>query len=150
VAPHHPGRPLAGVVLAAALALGGCNQHLLPNTHDLAGRLILDQATPVERGGGECRGTGGYEDLRSGLPVTATDPSGAVLGSGTLMAAPAPTTPSGDVPEAERRRCVWTFRLRALPERASYDIGIGERGAVTYTREELDTVGWNVEVALGG
>jgi hypothetical protein len=141
---------LARLALLAVLALGGCNQHLLPETHDLGGRVILDQATPVERGGGECRGTGGYSDLRSGVAVTASDSSGAVLGSTTMTALPPPTTPTGDVLAAERRRCVWTFELRALPWRDAYTIGIAERGGVTYTRAELDGSGWNIELSLGG
>jgi hypothetical protein len=134
----------------AALALGGCNQHLLPETHDLGGRVILDQATPVERGGGECRGTGGYSDLHSGVAVTASDSSGAVLAGTEMTAAPAPTTSTGDVLAAERRRCVWMFQLRALPWREAYTIGIADRGEVTYTRAELDSAGWNVELSLGG
>jgi hypothetical protein len=139
----------ARFALLASLVLGGCNQHLLPEAHDLGGRVILDQAAPVERGGGECRGTGGYSDLRSGVAVTASDSSGAVLATGEMTALPAPTTSTGAVRDAERRRCVWTFQLRALPWRDAYTIGIADRGGVTYTRPELESAGWNVELSLG-
>jgi len=141
---------VAALFAVAAFGLAACNQHLLPATRTLAGRLILDQATPVERGGGECRGTGGYGDLRSGLPVRASDPDGRLLASGTLAASPVATNADGQVPVPERLRCVWTFVLPALPERPAYWVGIGDRGAVTYTRDELDAAGWNVEVSLGG
>ena len=141
-------RATVSLVLAVTL-LTACNQHLLPETRTLGGRLILDQATPVERGGGECRGTGAYADLRSGVEVHASDEQGAVLATGTLTAEPAPTDADGDVPLAERHRCVWSFSLPALPARETYVIAIGERGAVSYTRQELDDAGWNIDVSLG-
>ncbi len=111
---------------------------------------MLDQGTPVERGGGECRGTGGYSDLRTGLETIAMDDTGAVLGTGRLTAAPPATDAAGEVPVAERRRCVYTFTLQNLPDRAEYGVGIGERGTITYTREELEAEDWTVTVSLGG
>ena len=104
----------------------------------------------MERGGGECRGTGGYADLRSGVPVRALDPDGTVLATGSLAALPAPTDAQGGIPEAERRRCVWSFTLPALPRREEYAIAIGERGQLAYTREELEASGWHIDVSLGG
>jgi hypothetical protein len=127
-----------------------CNQHLLPETRTLGGRLILDQRDPVERGGGECRGTGGYADLHSGVPVRALGADGTVLATGSLTAhVPAPAA-EGALSEAERRRCVWTFSLPGLPPRDRYGVEIGERGEVSYTREELNAAGWLIEVSLGG
>jgi hypothetical protein len=143
-------RPTAIAIALVAAATLACNQHLLPQGRTLAGRLILDQATPVERGGGECRGTGGYADLRSGVRVEARDGEGALLATGALTAQPPPTDAQGGIPQAERRRCVWAFRLEALPPRDAYEIAIGDRGRVTYTRQELDAAGWNVDVSLGG
>jgi hypothetical protein len=133
-----------------AFLAAACNQHLLPQPQTLAGRLILDQASPVERGGGECRGTGGYADLRSGVPVRALDAAGAVLSTGSLAAQPAVTDAQGGIPDAERRRCVWSFTLPGLPPRDEYAISIGDRGEVGFTRPELEEKGWNVDVSLGG
>jgi hypothetical protein len=141
-----------GALLLVALALpgllGACNPHLTL-ARAIAGSLILDQRDPVERGGGECRGTGGYADLRSGVVVVVRDESGAELGRSPLRARPAPTNADGTVPEPERRRCVWTFALENLEDRPSYAISIGERGAVTYSRAELEAADWQVQVSLG-
>jgi|SRR5829696_8151102 len=137
-------------LVAVALILGACNPQLLPPARAIGGVLVLDQASPVERGGGECRGTGGYTDLRSGVEVTVSDPAGKVLGTSSLQARPAATDAAGDMPLAERRRCAWSFGFRDLPDQPSYEITIGERGAVSYTREELEAAGWTVRVSLGG
>lgn len=142
-------RGLSAAILVV-LAVAACNPQLLAPNRTIGGRLILDQATPVERGGGECRGTGGYSDLRSGVVAVVRDESGTRLADAPLTAEPAPTTAAGTISEAERRRCVWTFTLRDIPERPAYRIAIGERGSVRYTREELEAAGWNIDVSLGG
>jgi hypothetical protein len=139
----------AAVLAAAVLALAACNPQLLPPARAIGGVLILDQRDPIERGGGDCRGTGGYADLRSGVEVTVSDAGGRVLGRDPLLARPAPTDAAGNVPEAERRRCVWEFGFRDLPDQPSYRIAIGGRGAVEYSREELEAEGWTVQVSLG-
>ncbi len=141
------------VALALALLVvlvGACNPQLLPPARAIGGVLILDQRDPVERGGGECRGTGGYADLRSGVPVTVSDPGGTVLDTSQLRARAAPTDAAGQVPPPVRRRCIWEFGFRDLPDHPSYTIAIGERGEVPYTREELEADGWTVQVELGG
>ncbi len=140
-------RAIAGVVVV--LVSLGCNPQLLPPARAIAGVLILDQGTPVERGGGDCRGTGGYADLRSGVEVVARDDSGIRLSTAQLVAAPAATTADGTVPAAERERCVFRFALNDIPDRPAYRITIGERGGLRYTREELAAAGWTVELSLG-
>ena len=137
-------------LLGAALLIAACNQQLLPPARAIGGVLILDQPTPVERGGGECRGTGGYADLRSGVEVTVADPAGTVLDTSRLQARPAATDAAGGLSLAERSRCTWSFGFRDLPDQPSYEITIGERGAVSYTRDELEAAGWTVQVSLGG
>jgi hypothetical protein len=132
------------------LLLVACNPQLLPPARAIGGVLILDQADPVERGGGECRGTGGYADLRSGVAVTVRDAEGTLLGTSNLTARPAPTDAAGEVPLAERRRCTWSFEFSNLPDKPDYKISIGERGAVEYTRAELQEAGWTVQISLGG
>ena len=73
-----------------------------------------------------------------------------MLSTGALAALPAPTDASGAIPEPERRRCVWSFSLPGLPPRDTYSISIGDRGSVSYTRPDLEAMGWNVDVSLGG
>lgn len=136
-------------LLAVAVA-AACNPQLLPPARAIGGVLILDQRDPVERGGGECRGTGGYADLRSGVEVTLRDAGGTVLDTTRLRARAAPTDASGQVSPPERRRCTWEFSFRDLPDHPSYSLEIGERGEVSYTREELEAANWTVQVELGG
>ena len=136
-------------MLATLLLTGACNPRLEAPTRTISGVLVLDQATPVERGGGECRGTGGYRDLRSGLETMATDENGNVLATGRLAAAPAATDAAGEIPAAERRRCVYTFTLQGLPDRPTYEVGVGERGTQTFTREELEAEDWTATLRLG-
>jgi hypothetical protein len=82
--------------------------------------------------------------------VRALDTDGTVLATGSLVALPAPTDAQGGIPDAERRRCVWSFSLPGLPPRERYAISIGDRGSVDYSRTDLEAAGWNVDVALGG
>ena len=140
-----------GLVVAFVLVavVGGCNPQLAPPLRTLGGVLILDQRDPVERGGGECRGTGAYEDLRSGVPVVVRNDRDEQVGTGTLRARPAPTSADGTVPLAERRRCVWEFAVPNLGAEAVYSVAIGNRGAVAYTHDELDKAGWTVQISLG-
>ena len=84
------------------------------------------------------------------MPVRAIDVDGAVLATGELAALPAATDAQGRIPEAERRRCIWSFSLPSLPPRDSYAISIGDRGHVVYSRADLEAAGWNVDVSLGG
>ena len=142
-------RRLVWTIWLAAATVGACNPQLAPPLHTLGGVLILDQRDPIERGGGECRGTGAYADLRSGVTVTVSDPAGSRLGTGSLLARPAPTGSDGTISAAERRRCVWSFEVPNLDARDSYSVAIASRGAVVYTRKELEDAGWTIEISLG-
>jgi hypothetical protein len=142
-------RRLLWTIWLAAATVAACNPQLAPPLHTLAGLLILDQRDPIERGGGECRGTGAYADLRSGVTVTVSDQAGNQLGTGTLRARPAPTGSDGTISAAERRRCVWSFDVPNLDARDSYSVAIASRGAVVYTRKELEDAGWTIRISLG-
>ena len=85
-----------------------------------------------------CRGTGGYKDIKSGLSVTVRDGSGGVLATGRL----------GD----GKRSSVWCtfeFSVGGLPEVEFYSVEVGRRGELTYSFEEMADNNWEVVVSLG-
>ena len=137
-------------VLAALLValLAACSHRPSPPAlHRVTGRYLVHGAYPaVDRrtsSGRPCRAADvGYRDIRAGTPVTVKDGSGAVvaratLGEGTLR-----------VTVLSRQDCVYSFSL-ALPDRGAYLVEVGRRGAVTFSRQDLQRAGWTVALAIG-
>ena len=100
----------------------------------------------VLRGSGEttgttCAGTGGYSDIRTGVNVVVKDGTGKVIGTGTLLDDPDADTVFG--------RCSYVFSV-PVTDADFYSVEVGRRGALTYSRAELEAQGWTVGFTLGG
>ncbi len=85
-----------------------------------------------------CRGTGGYDDIKSGLSVTVRDGSGGVLATGRLGDGKRPSV-----------WCTFEFSVGGLPEVEFYSVEVGRRGELTYSFEEMADNNWEVVVSLG-
>ena len=70
------------------------------------------------------------------------DPSGQVIATGTIG--------SGQQDyQAGYTTCQFKFDEGNVPDEDFYDIEIGGRGSVTFTRQELESNGWKAELTIG-
>ena len=99
--------------------------------------LPLRQANSI---GADCTGTGGYDDLHVGTAVVVRDEAGKVLSTGNLD--------SGKISSLET--CTWAFRVTGLPDAKYYQVEVSHRGQVTYSRADLDSAHWKIDLRLGG
>ena len=106
--------------------------------YEILGSFTL-QSTSTGGSDSNCRGTGGYDDINSGLSVTVRDGSGGVLATGRL----------GDGKRPKVARCTFGYSVGGLPEVDFYSIEIGRRGELTYSFEEMENNNWEVSSILG-
>lgn len=114
-----------------------------PAGHTITGTMTLDAegVDPGDTNTPGCRSKGGYEDIAEGAQVVVKDGAGSVLattalGGGTQTV----TDPGAD--------CVFEFSV-AVPDAEFYSIEVTHRGALTYSRVELEERGWTVSFSLG-
>jgi hypothetical protein len=134
------------LVLAAALAVRvGVGRERAPaaatttTRPSMTGILTLHDPDAAYQYGDVCSGTGGYDDVDAGASVVVTNEQGTVIGTGSLGLGSA--SPGGD--------CVFNFTVAGLPEGRFYGVEVSHRGKVTFSREQLEQDGWNVELTLG-
>lgn len=143
-----PVRTIATALLCLALLLAGCGgpaASASPSSHVLGGTFTLTQKARVVRytNAAECSGTGGYDDIRSGLDVVVRDGAGTIIAKSVLIAAAYDA--AGDP-----NQCAYAFTIAGVPDAPFYSVEVGHRGAVTYSRADLDTLGWKLGLTLGG
>ncbi|MCA1823035.1 MAG: hypothetical protein LC640_01960 [Frankia sp.] len=91
--------------------------------------------------GQSCRGANvsyGYADIEDGTNVIVEDGGGEVIGTGEL---------SGGV--VDPLGCKFDWEVTDLPDTSSYSITVSHRGALHYTRSELEDHDWVVSITLG-
>ena len=96
----------------------------------------------ISRLGQECRGTGGYSDIQSGLDVIIKSGSGNIIAKGNLGS-------DNYKGEYSRVTCNFPFSIGRIPKSKFYTIEVGRRGALTYSYDELEERDWKVELNLG-
>lgn len=89
-----------------------------------------------------CQGKGAYSDLAPGYTITLLNEKAEVVSTAGLQAGwPSETAGTWG-------GCRMEFNLPNVPDAATYTIQTG-RGSLTYTREDLASNGWNIELTLG-
>lgn len=116
---------------AVVLTIAVSPEYTLEGTFQLIDSGIRDLADG-------CFGTGGYDDIRSGLGVTVRDGSGSILATGRLGRG----TMDGSV------KCIFPFEIAALPKVDFYAVEVGRRGELSYSFDELERMGWQVGFSL--
>jgi hypothetical protein len=89
--------------------------------------------------GGHCEGKGGYSDFRDGMTVVIKDQGGTVIATGAAI----------DSSPAPDGGCALQFSLPTVPDVPFYSVEIGHRGAVTYSRADMESFGWKLDLTLG-
>jgi hypothetical protein len=128
------------VFALALLACGGASAppSAAPTPRVLHGTFTLTGT--VEKRVSTCQGVGGYADIKEGLQVTIKDAAGTIVGTSALVFDKTPSPP---------QTCAYTFEVSGLPDATFYNVEAGRRGAVTFSRADLDARGWRVELTLG-
>lgn len=106
--------------------------------HTLSGTLTLPwgQCITESAGSGTLTGTGGYSDIAVGTSVVVKDQSGTVLATGHL------SFKSGN-------GCHWNLKVTDIPDASFYQVEVSHRGAITYSRADLDKANWEINLSLG-
>jgi hypothetical protein len=125
---------LLGVVIAIATA-GGKNT--------LTGTMTLVDPDGFSNSVG-CEGSGGYDDISFGTDVRVSNGEGELIGTGSLGLG----SEEEGLLEGESV-CVFEFEVADLPNEDFYEIEVSHRGGLTYSADEMDEMGWAVDVSLG-
>lgn len=137
--------------LLAVFLLTACGSAAPPTpvTHDLSGTLTLRNGDRVYQSATGCQGTGGYADIDQTLQVVVKSDAGAIIGTSALTSRRPPQTSDVNVTATNNRSCFFDFTVKALPVAAFYSVEVGRRGAVTYSKADLEAAGWKIETNIG-
>lgn len=133
------------LVVVALLIVGCATPAASPVLRTITGTFVLAADKPIIREAGDCQGTGGYDDIGAGVQVTVRDEGDKIIGTGRLAAVP----PTSNTPAEVHRTCRYSFTVAGLPDTTFYSVEVSRRGAVTYSRAELEGRGWKAELTLG-
>lgn len=91
-----------------------------------------------------CFSTGGFTDVNAGTPVVVKDASGKIIGTGQLGEGHY-TSSSGLIEEGTL--CTFDFSV-SVPDASFYSIEVSHRGVQSFSKSDLESVGWNVQLSL--
>lgn len=125
---HVPGAASAGASKGASS--GGSP------THTVIVDFVLNDFASANN---NCTGTGGYNDIGAGTPVTIEDSSGTILGAGSL----------GDG-LATGGSCTWVVNIpKVALGKTFYSAEVGRRGKITQSADELKAANYSFSLSLG-
>lgn len=93
------------------------------------------------RVGETCEGDGGYSDITAGVGVSVRNRQGETVGSSTLEEGSVTDATAGFVD------CTLPFEIE-VPRSDLYLIEVADRGELGYTHEDMQEMGWKVELGL--
>lgn len=135
-------------MVATALALGACRSAPAGGGHRILGEYDVHGVYGAGEGGSPRPGqacaasTVGYQDIHPGTPVVFRDGAGTVLARVALGAGAIRMT------AGFRDDCVYRFSA-TVPDAPAYQIEVGSRGSVAFSRQELAKAGWRAQLTIG-
>lgn len=160
---------IAGGVLVALIVIGAVAFSASQRGGDgltLTGAFTLSDTESVSGTAEACSGTGGYSDFGPGMNVTIRNGSGAIIASANTTSLDADErfgseeeteTEDGDEPMSPKELadsmfeflgCTVVFEVD-VPSEEFYEIEVGKRGELSYSRQELEEKDWDVSLTLG-
>lgn len=103
----------------------------------MTGTYTIGNGQPVDRSNG-CTGTGSLSDIAVGSEVIVRDGADKVIGTDLLELDD----------KADPMHCYYRFAI-SVPDADFYSVDVAKRGAVTYSRADLEGYGWVVVLTLG-
>jgi hypothetical protein len=141
-------RRLAVAALPLVLLLAGCGGQAAAPRHELTGEYTVHG--DYARASGRAPGVGercdaaavGYPDIHTGTAAMVRDAAGKVVGSTALG--------EGRFRLSVLRGddCVFAFSVK-VPDSDHYEIEVGNRGATTFTRADLERTSWKAALVIG-
>ena len=131
-----------GVLLAGGAYIALQNgllspKHTITGTFDLYGGSSSISPNVLVLGS-TCSGEGGYSDIQAGMPITVKDENGKILGATSLGEG------SGSAFD-----CTFTYTFTDVGDASIYSIEGGRRGAVSYTKDQMESQNWTVALQIG-
>jgi hypothetical protein len=137
---------VATTATASAPAKTEAGRKLLSGAFMLLKDGPLDDSFIGGTGGIQCIGQGGYDDLKYETQVRVLDQSGVILG----------VTQLGNGEGVREGRaiptiCRWEFSVDVPADRDFYSVEVSDRrrGQLSYSRSDLDSTDWYVEISIG-
>ena len=126
-----------GAFVATAATGGGSSSkdtHTIRGAFDLNGKVGNDVS---------CSPTGGYSDIGPGTSVTVSSGSGEILGVGSLNSGTDKKVSSYSV------GCTYNFVVYDVPDAPFYKVEVANRGALTFSKADMEANLWTVGASLG-
>lgn len=135
------------VAVSAVVALAGCGGEAAAGNASPAGHTLTVEFTlTVSDSGGSCEGgQGGYSDIDPTTAVTVYDAAGKVVGAAPLGTDCLDTF--GDT--ADPSTAAWTTKVPGIPDSKFYQVEVGHRGKLTFSRAQLAGADWTAQTSLG-
>jgi hypothetical protein len=137
---------IAAFLLFFLAACSGADQEGGDHRQAIVGSLTIEDSYSGFRFGEECRGRGGYDDIRAGAGVSLFDGAGSIIANGSLDAGEPGAEPLGT---DFARHCTFEFYLSDVPRADFYRLEVGGREGPTYSLNELEASDWTVHLSLG-
>lgn len=132
---------VAGGILLAAAVLWVATSGVLSPHRTVTGTLQLysgSDGDQYKNVGGICWGTGGYDDLKAGATIVLKDEAGKLVGTSSLESG------KGDL-----LSCEFAFTIHDVGDARIYQSSIGHRGGPSWTREQMEAMGWRIGLSIG-
>lgn len=121
-------------------------------TKTLTGSFEIRDLAYQEQAGGPCSGSDGYSDIDAGTAISIKNGSGQLIAVGSLGAGVRVATPDAEqymVGGRIQTYCVFPIEVKGIPVSDFYQIEVGRRGVLPYTREALEQKNWQLTITLG-
>ncbi|MBN3993822.1 MAG: hypothetical protein HWQ36_25905 [Nostoc sp. NMS2] len=134
---------LAQTAVGIALAVSPVMAQFVkqPNTNQISGYLELIASGMRGYGTSTCYGGRGYDDVTEGMSVIVKNEEGKIIAIGKTEAGIRPETDSSV-------RCIFDFKIDNVPKSSFYTIGIGRRGEMTFSYQEMEQRKWQITAVL--
>lgn len=136
----------------AALALAGCGEGAAasqaPRTHTITVKFEVSDSSGDDVILCDQGGSGGYSDIGPGTDVTVYDGSGKVIATAPL-GTDCEQPPTSDGGATDISDATWTTIIRNVPDASFYQVEVGNRGKLRFSKSELAGDGWTVSASLG-
>lgn len=115
----------------------------VPTSHTITGTMTLIDSSGWTSGE-ECYGTGGYDDIGEGSSVTIRDGRDAIIATGSLGGG----TGGEAYLDDSTVSCNLSFSVADVPDVDFYQIEVSHRGALSYSKADMVSKGWSVDLSL--
>ncbi|MCJ7491306.1 MAG: hypothetical protein MUP15_04025 [Dehalococcoidia bacterium] len=112
-----------------------------PQAHTVHGTMTVPARDSYLELGKPCSGAGGYSDMEAGTQVVVKNGEGNTIATGRLN--------SGIGKFYVGPACSLSFDIEGVPDSDFYSIEVSHRGAMSYSKGDMESNNWTLALALG-